>query len=100
VISAVLIVLALAVVMVASAGVVTARSAVTRLHFLAPCSTLALPLLGIAAIIHQGLTLGSAAIAVSVAAAALSAPVLTTSIARLVTAEDGAGRQDVGRQPR
>lgn len=86
-----LVVLALALIMVAAIGLTFARSAVTRLHFLAPASTVALPIFGLAAIINQGLTLGSAAVAVSVAAAALSAPVLTTSIGRLVAAEDADG---------
>lgn len=82
-----LVVLALLVITVAAVGLVVTRNPVTRLHFLAPASTLALPCLGIAAMINEGLSLPTATIALTVAAGALSAPVLTVSIARLVSAE-------------
>lgn len=84
----VLVVLALVVLVVTAVGMTIGRSPLTRLHFLAPAGTLALPLFGLAAVISQGLTLGSTAIALAVIAGALSSPVLTTSIARLVAAED------------
>lgn len=83
-----LVVLALLVITVAAVGLVITSNPVTRLHFLAPASTLALPCFGLAAMISEGLSLGTAAIALTVAAAALSAPVLTVSIARLVSAEE------------
>lgn len=95
VVSDALVILALAAIVVTGVGISAARSPVTRLHFLAPASTIALPLFGIGAIINQGLTLGSAAIAVSVIAGALSAPVLTTSIARLVAAEESDDARDM-----
>ncbi|GAB3926582.1 hypothetical protein GCM10011575_07940 [Microlunatus endophyticus] len=84
----VLVILALLVITIAAVGLVLAHDPVTRLHFLAPASTLALPCFGAAAVIEQGLGLGSAAIVLTVVAGALSSPVLTTSIARLVAAED------------
>lgn len=84
----VLVMLALVVLVVTAMGMTIGRSRLTRLHFLAPAGTLALPLFGLAAVISQGLTLGSTAIALAVIAGALSSPVLTTSIARLVAAED------------
>ena len=82
-----LIILALLILTIAGIGLVVGRTPTTRLHFLAPASTLALPCFGLAAVIDQGLSLGSAAIALAVLAGALSAPVLTTSIARLVASE-------------
>lgn len=85
----VLVTLALVVLGITAVGMTIGRSPLTRLHFLAPAGTLALPLFGLAAVISQGLTLGSTAIALAVIAGALSSPVLTTSIARLVAAEDG-----------
>lgn len=87
----VLVVAALVVVVITAVGLTIGRSPLTRLHFLAPAGTLALPLLGLAAVISQGPTLGSTAIAVAVVAGALSSPVLATSIARLVAAENGTG---------
>lgn|GEM_PF-5930585 len=92
----ILVILALAVLVISAVGMISGRNVVTRLHFLAPVTTLALPLFGIAAMIDLGPTLGSAAVAVSVAAAALSAPMLTTSIARLITARDGASGRSAG----
>lgn len=83
-----LVILALLMITVAAVGLVVARNPITRLHFLAPASTLALPCFGIAAMINEGLSLGTATIALTVVAGALSAPVLTTSIARLISAED------------
>jgi len=88
----VLVILALLLMTVAASGLVLAKEPVTRLHFLAPASTLALPCFGIAAILAQGPSLGSAAIAVAVAAAALSAPALTTSIARLISSAEAGDR--------
>lgn len=83
-----LVILSLVLMTVAAIGLVSSRSPVTRLHFLAPASTLALPCFGIAAMISEGLSLGTATIALTVAAGALSAPVLTTSIARLISAQE------------
>lgn len=87
----VLVIAALVVVVITAVGMTIGRSPLTRLHFLAPAGTLALPLFGLAAVISQGLSLGSTAIAVAVVAGALSSPVLATSIARLVAAENGTG---------
>lgn len=84
-----LVIVALAILMITAVGMMIGRSPLTKLHFLAPAGTLALPLFGLAAVISQGLTLGSAAIALAVVGGALSSPVLTTSIARLVAAENG-----------
>lgn len=85
----VLVMLSLLVLVITAVGMTVGRSPLTRLHFLAPAGTLGLPLLGLAAVISQGPTLGSSAIALAVIAGALSSPVLTTSIARLVAAENG-----------
>lgn len=86
----ILVALALVIMSITAIGMLTARQTITRLHFLAPASTLALPLFGIAAVINFGLTLGSAAVAVAILACALSAPALATSMARLAAAEDEA----------
>jgi len=83
-----LVILALLLMTVAAVGLVVARNPITRLHFLAPASTLALPCFGIAAMISEGLSLGTATIALTIVAGALSSPVLTTSIARLMSAEE------------
>ena len=90
VITDVLVGLSLVIMTVAAIGVLTARRTITRLHFLAPVSTLGLPIFGIAAVINFGLTLGSAAVVVAILACALSAPVLTTSMARVAEAESNA----------
>lgn len=83
-----LVILSLLLILIAGAGLVAAREPITRLHFLAPASTLALPCIGVAAMIDEGFSLSTATIALAVAAASLSSPVLTISIARLISAED------------
>lgn len=88
-----LVIVALALLVITAVGMMIGRSPLTKLHFLAPAGTLALPLFGLAAVISQGLTLGSAAIALAVIGGGLSSPVLTISIARLVAAENGADEQ-------
>lgn len=84
----VLVLASLLVLVITGVGMTVGRSPMTRLHFLAPAGTLALPLLGLAAVISQGPTLGSTAIALAVIAAGLSSPLLTTSIARLMATEN------------
>lgn len=83
----VLVIIALMVITIAAIGLIRTENPITRLHFVAPTSTLALPCFGLAAIIEEGFRLGSAAIALAIAAGALSAPVLTIAIARVITAE-------------
>lgn len=96
VVEAVFAVLAVLVVAYASVGALTARSPLAKLHFLAPVTTIAVPLFGVAAVIFFGIGLGGAAVAVVALVVAFSGPSLTTAIGRALAAEQGI---DVGESP-
>ncbi|BCT74903.1 hypothetical protein SCMU_07450 [Sinomonas cyclohexanicum] len=88
--------LALLVVAYASCGALLARTALDRLHFLAPVTTLAVPLFSLAAVIAFGVSLGSATVLAVALVAAGSGPAVTAAVGRAVAAEAG---HDVGRSP-
>ncbi|MDP9882668.1 uncharacterized membrane protein YoaK (UPF0700 family) [Sinomonas atrocyanea] len=88
--------LAILVVAYAAGGALLARTPLGRLHFLAPVTTLAVPLLAVAAVLALGVSLGSASVLVTAAAIALSGPALTAAVGRALAAEAGA---DVGKEP-
>ena len=80
----------------AGVGALWARAPLAKLHFLAPVTTLAVPLFCIAAVVHFGVSLGSAtAVLIAIVAAASGSPV-TTAIGRALAEEHGV---DVGRSP-
>jgi multisubunit Na+/H+ antiporter MnhG subunit len=88
--------LAVLIVAYAAGGAFLARSPLARLHFLAPVTTLAVPLLAVASVLSLGVSLGSASIIVTAAALAVSGPALTAAVGRSLAAEAGA---DVGKEP-
>jgi multisubunit Na+/H+ antiporter MnhG subunit len=85
-----LVIAALILVSWSAVGMLIARRPITRLHFLAPITTVALPLFGLAAMITIGPTLGSAAVALTVAVTALSGPVLSTAIGHAMIIDESA----------
>jgi Na+/H+ antiporter subunit. len=72
------------------------REPLQRLHLLAPVTTLAVPLYGLAVILRMGMSLSSATVVVIVLLVAVSGPVLSTAIGRAIAQESG---MDVGRSP-
>lgn len=80
---------ALLVALLAGAGVLLARQPISRLHFLAVATTVALPLLAAAAVVEQGLSLTSAAVAVIALVGALSGPALAVAIGRAMVRDAG-----------
>ena len=88
--------LAVLVIAYASIGALMARSPLAKLHFLAPATTIAVPLFGIAALIYFGIGLAGAAVAVVALVVAFTGPSLTTAIGRALAAEQGI---DVGEPP-
>lgn len=96
VLTAVLVIAALAVVAFSAVGALVARRPLTRLHFLAPITTIAFPLFSVAAALATGLNLGTATIVVIAVVVAFASPVLTAAVARALAAEAGIA---VGRSP-
>ena len=96
VVSGVLVVAALAVVLFCAIGAVVARHPLARLHFLAPVTTIAVPLFCIAAAVTTGFTLGTATIVLIGVVLAVGSPVLTSAVARSIAADEGL---PVGRSP-
>lgn len=80
----------------ASYGALFARSTLARLHFLAPVTTIAVPLFSLAAVLAFGVSLGSATVVAIALVVAASGPVLTAAVGRAVAAESGV---DVGGSP-
>jgi multisubunit Na+/H+ antiporter MnhG subunit len=93
----VLLAAAVLVVLLAGAGVLVARQPVSRLHFLAVATTVALPLLAAAAVVQQGLSLTSAAVAVIALVGALSGPALAIAIGRAMIRDAGVEAGGSGR---
>lgn len=77
-------------------GAVLAREPLARLHFLAPVTTLAVPLFAVAAVIYFGFSLGSAAVVLIALVVAFSGPAVTVAVGRKLAEERGL---DVGRSP-
>lgn len=88
--------LAVLIVAYAACGALLARSPLARLHFLAPVTTLAVPLLCLAAVVSLGVSLGSATIGAIAAVVAVSSPALTAAVGRALASEEGT---DVGKAP-
>jgi multisubunit Na+/H+ antiporter MnhG subunit len=77
-------------------GAVLAREPLARLHFLAPVTTLGVPLFSVAAVIYFGFSLGSATIILIALVAAFGGPAVTIAVGRSLADERGL---DVGRSP-
>ncbi|WP_035741930.1 monovalent cation/H(+) antiporter subunit G [Arthrobacter sp. MA-N2] len=77
-------------------GAAMAREPLARLHFLAPVTTLAVPLFSIAAVGYFGFSLGSATIILIALVVAFSGPAVTIAVGRTLADERGL---DVGRSP-
>lgn len=77
-------------------GAVLAREPLAKLHFLAPVTTLGVPLFSIAAVIYFGFSLGSATIILIALVAAFGGPAVTIAVGRSLADERGL---DVGRSP-
>jgi multisubunit Na+/H+ antiporter MnhG subunit len=85
----VLVLLGLAAVVVAlsSIGLVAAPSVLPRLHFVAPITSVAAPLVGTAYLVDQGIGLAAGLVVAIAGLMALTGPPLSTAIGRLAAAE-------------
>ena len=92
----VLVLVALAIVVFCAVGALVARRPLTRLHFLAPVTTIAVPLFCLGAALPTGFTLGTATIVAIAVVVAAGSPVLTAAVARALAADAGI---EVGRSP-
>jgi multicomponent Na+:H+ antiporter subunit G len=84
---AVLLGLAGLVVVLAALGLVAAPGALARLHFVTPVTSVAGPLVGVAAAVDQGLGPTSGLVLLTVALLAATGPVLGAAVGRLAAAE-------------
>jgi multisubunit Na+/H+ antiporter MnhG subunit len=86
---AVLVLLGLAalVVVLSAVGLVAAPSALSRLHFIAPVTSLAAPLVGVAYVVDQGIGLAAGLALLVAGLLALTGPPLGAAIGRLAAAE-------------
>ena len=75
------------VVVLSAVGLVAAPSALSRLHFIAPVTSLAAPLVGVAYVVDQGPGLAAGLVLVVVGLLALTGPPLGAAIGRLAAAE-------------
>jgi multicomponent Na+:H+ antiporter subunit G len=79
--------LAALVVVLSAVGLVAAPSVLPRLHFIAPVTSLAAPLVGFAYLVDQGIGLAAGLVLLTVAVLALTGPPLGAAIGRLAAAE-------------
>jgi multisubunit Na+/H+ antiporter MnhG subunit len=79
--------LAALVVVLSAVGLVAAPSVLPRLHFIAPVTSLAAPLVGVAYLVDQGIGLAAGLVLLTVAVLALTGPPLGAAIGRLAAAE-------------
>jgi multisubunit Na+/H+ antiporter MnhG subunit len=79
--------LAALVVVLSAVGLVAAPSALARLHFIAPVTSLAAPLVGVAYVVDQGIGLAAGLVLLIVGLLALTGPPLGAAIGRLAAAE-------------
>jgi multicomponent Na+:H+ antiporter subunit G len=87
VVELVLLALAALVVVLSAVGLVAARSALSRLHFVTPVTSVAAPLVGIAYVVDQGMGLAAGLVLATVAVLVLTGPPLGAAIGRLAAAE-------------
>jgi multicomponent Na+:H+ antiporter subunit G len=79
----------LAVTVGASIAAVTARQAITRLHFVTPITSIGFPLIGLAIAVANGPGLSTAEVLFIVFLVAVSGPVLETAIGRVIAQREG-----------
>ena len=79
--------LAALVVVLSAVGLVAAPSVLARLHFIAPVTSLAGPLVGLAYVVDQGIGLAAGLVMLIVGLLALTGPPLGAAIGRLAAAE-------------
>lgn len=86
----VLVLLAAAALIVAlsALGLVAAPSILPQLHFVAPITSLAAPLVGVAYLVDQGIGLSAGLVLATVGLLALTGPPLGAAIGRLAAAEE------------
>ena len=84
---AVLLALAGLVVVLSALGLVAAPGALARLHFVAPVTSVAGPLVGVAYTVDQGLGLASGLVLLTVALLAATGSVLSAAVGRLAAEE-------------
>ncbi|WP_214427632.1 monovalent cation/H(+) antiporter subunit G [Paenarthrobacter sp. DKR-5] len=77
-------------------GAAFARDPLARLHFVAPVTTLAVPLMAVAGVIYFGISLASATIVLTTLVVVFSSPAVTVAVGRKLAEERGL---DVGRSP-
>ena len=75
------------VVVLSAVGLVAAPSELSRLHFIAPVTSLAAPLVGVAYLVDRGPGLAAGLVLVVVGLLALTGPPLGAAIGRLAAAE-------------
>ncbi|GAB3164675.1 hypothetical protein GCM10027258_86560 [Amycolatopsis stemonae] len=84
-----------AVVVVSAVAMLRARTLLTRLHLLAPVTTLGAPLVGAGLALANGWNLGSAAILLTVALLAVTGPVLQSAVGRVEAERQGVIDEDL-----
>ncbi|MGW4521857.1 monovalent cation/H(+) antiporter subunit G [Amycolatopsis sp. NPDC004378] len=84
-----------AVVVVSAVTMLRARTLLTRLHLLAPVTTLGAPLVGAGLALANGWNLGSAAILLTVALLAVTGPVLQSAVGRVEAERQGVIDEDL-----
>lgn len=89
VVTLVLLALAAGVVALSALGLVAAPSVLPRMHFVAPVTSVAAPLVGLAYVVDQGLGLAAGLVLATVGVLALTGPPLGAAIGRLGAAEQG-----------
>jgi multisubunit Na+/H+ antiporter MnhG subunit len=77
------------VVVLSAVGLLAAPSVLSRLHFIAPVTSLAGPLVGLAYVVDQGIGLAAGLVLAVVGLLALTGPPLGAAIGRLAAAEQG-----------
>ncbi|VVJ25186.1 Uncharacterised protein [Amycolatopsis camponoti] len=84
-----------AVVVLSALAMLRARTLLTRLHLLAPVTTLGGPLVGLGLALANGWTLGSGAILLTVVLLAVTGPVLQSAAGRVEAQRQGAIDEDL-----
>lgn len=73
---------------VASVGALLAREPLDRLHFVTPVTSLATPIVALGLALREGVTLAAALIGVTALVVALTGPVLSAAVGRVLARDD------------
>lgn len=95
IVAQVLVFAGVAVVVVSALAMLRARTLLTRLHLLAPVTTLGAPLVGLGLALGNGFTLVSGAILLTVVLLAVTGPVLQSAAGRVEARRRGAIDEDL-----